>query len=133
VDDPINIPQATFFVTRMLDEIVAYIIGVWEVRDGGVDALEISYEGENPVEKFLYIQRHFDPYKHITNTEEFLTNMGSYLSEMVRGFTLSGIGEFMILMEYLEDHKDMIHYLGSTVARIDQEQKEIDGKNIDFE
>ena len=117
-----NQPQASFLITRMLDEMVALIVSVWEIRDRGVNGLDMRYEGEDPIDKVAYIDKHFDPYKHL-KIEEFMVNIGSYLSEMLRVFTLDGVGEFAILMDYLEENVEKIHYMGSVINRIEQKKK----------
>lgn len=115
----------------MLDELVALIVSVWEVRDGKVDKLEVSYEGEEPISRLAFLERHFDPYKHL-DIKSFMVNMGSYLSELIRVFTMSGIGEFSILMDYLTQNVDNINYMGSVIGRIEEAKKQENEKHSDF-
>lgn len=116
------IPQASFLITRMLDEMVALIIGIWEIRDGGVDKLDLTYQGEDPLSKLQFVEKYFDPYKHI-QIQEFMVNLGSYLSELIRVFSLDAIGEFKVLNEYLENNVEKIHYMGSVIHRIEEDKK----------
>ncbi len=117
--EELNQPQASFLITRMLDEMVALIVSMWEVRDGGIEKLNLSYEGENPVSRLEFVEKNFDAYKHIA-VKEFLVNLGSYLSELLRVFTLEGIGEHGILDEFLTKNVDDIHYVGSVIHRIEE-------------
>lgn len=128
----LNQPQATFLITRLLDETVALIVSMFEVRDGGVDGLEMSYEGDEPIAKLAFLQTHFDPYKHL-DIKEFMVNLGSYLSELIRVFTLDGVAEFNILMDFLKQNVDDIHYMGSTIHRIEESKKKESGNSMDFE
>jgi len=115
----------------MLDEVVALIISLWEVRDGGVDELEINFNGEEPFNKLVFMEKHFDPYKHL-NVKDFMVNLGSYLSELIQVFTLGGIGEHAVLMDFLTQNVNGIHYMGSVVSRINEIKKNNDEKGIDF-
>lgn len=115
----------------MLDEFVALVISLWEVRDGKVDKLEVSYEGEEPISRLAFLERHFDPYKHL-DIKSFMVNIGSYLSELIRVFTMSGIGEFSILMDYLTQNVDNINYMGSVIGRIEEAKKQEKEKHNDF-
>jgi hypothetical protein len=111
---------------------VALIISSWEVRDGGVDELEASFEGEEPLNKLIFFEKHFNPYKHL-NIKEFMVNLGSYLSELIRVFTLDGIGEFAVLMDFLTQNVNGIHYAGSVVNKIEEAKKLKKDKSNDFD
>ncbi len=128
----LNIPQSSFLITRMLDEMVSLIVSVWEVRDNGVDDIKIKYEGEEPISRLKFVEKHFDPFKHI-NIQEFMVNIGSYLSELIRTYQLDGIGEFGVLMDFLEQNVDQIHYMGSVINKIEHKKQLDREKHSDFE
>jgi len=127
----INVPQASFLITRMLDELVSLVVGMWEVRDGGVEDLDLKFEGEDPLSRLQFFEKHFDPYKHL-DIKEFMVNLGSYLSELIRVFTLDGVGEFTVLMDYLKQNVDSIHYMGSVIHRIEEEKRINHEKNVEI-
>lgn len=127
----LNVPQASFLITRMLDELVALVVSAWEVRDGGVDKLPITFEGEEPIGKLAFVEQHFDPYKHI-DIKSFMVNLGSYLSELIRVFSMQGIAEFSVLMDFLTQNVDTIHYMGSVIHRIEEDKKSEQDRYSDF-
>lgn len=128
----LNQPQASVLIIRLLDELVALIISLWEVRDGGVDKLEANFEGEEPLHKLVFFEKHFDPYKHL-NIKDFMVNLGSYLSELIRVFTLDNIGEFAVLMDFLTQNVNGIHYTGSVINKIEEIEKLKRDKSSDFD
>jgi len=127
----LNQPQASFLIVRLLDELTALILSLWAVREGGVDGVEVSYEGDEPLDRLAFIQRHFDPYKHL-KLKDFMVNVGSYLSELIGVFTLTNIPEFAILRDYLAENVDIVHNKGSIINGIEENNKIEQNKRSDF-
>lgn len=124
--------RLAYLVTRMLDEMIAIIISLNEIKDIGIDGLNMSFEGEYPIEKMKVLNKYFDPYKHI-EIKDFMVNVGAYISELSSMIKLDETGEYGILMEYLSENVEFIHYLGSVINKIERAQKEESEKSIEYE
>jgi len=128
----LNIPQASYLVTRILDELISLILSALEISNGGINDLDINYEGEEPISKLKFLEQHFDPFKHL-NIQDFMINMGSYLSELLNVFTLNEMSEYGILMNFLTHNVDRIDNMSSVRNRIEGINKINNSKNIDFD